>query len=104
MEGSASVLPEDVRAVPTVREALAWARFPLITLTPFEGGREVRIADLRYHLRGEPTLGFVIRLDASNTVTEARMERGGSASELLRRWRGGAPAPADSGDAGAREP
>jgi len=34
-------------------------------------------------------LGFVIRLDAANHVTEARLERGGSASELLRRWRGG---------------
>ncbi|MFP2961486.1 hypothetical protein ACLEPN_27675, partial [Myxococcus sp. 1LA] len=84
-----SALPEDVRAVPTVREALAWARFPLVQLEPLEeGGRKVRIADLRYHLRGEPTLAFVIHLDAANAVTHARMERGGSARELLRRWRG----------------
>ncbi|MCP3140276.1 metal-dependent hydrolase [Pyxidicoccus xibeiensis] len=106
VEGAApaDVLPEDVRAVPTVREALAWARFPLITLTPFEGGREVRVADLRYHLRGEPTLGFVIRLDAANRVTDARMERGGSASELLRRWRGEAPARSPAQDGGAAGP
>ncbi|WP_426753972.1 metal-dependent hydrolase [Myxococcus sp. Y35] len=91
---SAAVLPEDVRAVPTVREALAWARFPRISLEPLaDGGRQVRIADLRYHLRGEPTLAFVIRLDAANVVTHAQLERGGSARELLRRWRGQQAAP-----------
>ncbi|MFP2909626.1 hypothetical protein ACLESD_32195, partial [Pyxidicoccus sp. 3LFB2] len=62
---------------------------PVVSVAPFDGGREVRISDLRYHLRGEPTLGFVIRLDTDNRVTGARLERGGSASELLRRWRGG---------------
>lgn len=99
-------LPEDVRAVPPVREALAWARFPLVTLTAVDGGREVRIDDLRYHLRGQPTLGFVIRLDAANQVTHARLERGGSASELLRRWRGSAaPEPRTDGvDAAAPAP
>ncbi len=92
---SEDVLPEDVRAVPTVREALAWARFPRVSLEPLaEGGRQVRIADLRYHLRGEPTLAFIIRLDAANAVTHAELERGGSAGELLRRWRGQAPSPA----------
>jgi inner membrane protein len=89
VESSVDALPPDVRAVGPVREALAWARFPVVTVAPVEGGgREVRISDLRYHLRGEPTLGFVIRLDAGNRVAEARLERGGSASELLRRWRG----------------
>ncbi|MCP3057863.1 metal-dependent hydrolase [Myxococcus sp. K38C18041901] len=83
------VLPEDLKDLPTVREALAWARFPVVTVVPVEGGREVRIADLRYHLRGEPTLTFVVRVDAGGQVTDARLERGGSASELLRRWRGG---------------
>ncbi|AEI68868.1 metal-dependent hydrolase [Corallococcus macrosporus] len=94
VETAPNALPEDVRAVPTVREALAWARFPLVQLEPdAQGGRKVRIADLRYHLRGEPTLAFVIHLDAANAVTHARMDRGGSASELLRRWRGTAAAP-----------
>jgi inner membrane protein len=88
VEATVDALPPDVRAVGPVREALAWARFPVVTVAPVDGGREVRISDLRYHLRGEPTLGFVIRLDADNRVTEARLERGGSASELLRRWRG----------------
>ncbi|NTX12396.1 metal-dependent hydrolase [Myxococcus sp. CA056] len=87
------VLPGDLREVPTVREALAWARFPVVTVTQVESGREVRVADLRYHLHGEPTLTFVVRVDAAGTVTEARLERGGSASELLRRWRGGDTAP-----------
>lgn len=81
-------LPPDVARVPAVREALAWARFPRVTLTPVEGGREVRVADLRYHLGGAPTLSFVVVLDAEGAVVSTRLERGGSASELLRRWRG----------------
>ncbi|WP_164020908.1 metal-dependent hydrolase [Pyxidicoccus trucidator] len=103
VDASVDALPQELREVGPVREALAWARFPVVTVAPFDGGREVRISDLRYHLRGEPTLGFVIRLDAGNRVTEARLERGGSASELLRRWRGGSAGPTreDGGDAGA---
>ncbi|NVJ27458.1 MULTISPECIES: metal-dependent hydrolase [Myxococcus] len=89
VEAPLDALPVELREVPTVREALAWARFPVVTVTPVEGGREVRVADLRYHLNGEPTLTFVVRVDAAGTVTDARLERGGSASELLRRWRGG---------------
>ena len=107
VDTSEAALPEDVRAVPPVREALAWARFPVVTLASLDdgaGGREVRIDDLRYHLRGEPTLGFVIRLDAANQVTHARMERGGSASELLRRWRGEAAPPSRTNGAGASAP
>ncbi|MCE9667676.1 metal-dependent hydrolase [Myxococcus stipitatus] len=93
LHASLEALPEDLRDVPTVHEALAWARFPVVTVTPTDAGREVRIADLRYHLRGEPTLAFVIQVDAARAVTDARLERGGNASELLRRWRGGDEAP-----------
>lgn len=89
VEAPMDMLPVELREVPTVREALAWARFPVVTVTSVEGEREVRVADLRYHLNGEPTLTFVVRVDAAGTVTDARLERGGSASELLRRWRGG---------------
>ena len=82
-------LPANVRAVPTVHEALAWARFPVISSTPVAEGRTViRIGDLRYHLHGEPTLAFVLELGPDLAVTEARLERGGSARELLERWRG----------------
>jgi inner membrane protein len=83
-----SVLPEPLRAVPTVREALAWARFPVVsTESRAAGGTVVRIGDLRYHLKGEPTLAFVLELGPSLAVEEARLERGGSARELLERWR-----------------
>jgi inner membrane protein len=80
-------LSPEMRAVPTVREALAWARFPVVE----RRGLQVRVADLRYHLRGQPTLTFVIDLEqgpAGLQVREARLERGGSARELLKRWRG----------------
>jgi inner membrane protein len=81
-------LPAAVRAVPTVHEALAWARFPVISSAPgADGHTTVRIGDLRYHLRGEPTLAFVLELGPDLGVTEARLERGGSARELLERWR-----------------
>lgn len=86
-------LPEAARSLPTVREALAWARFPIVSATPRpEGGTEVRIGDLRYHLRGEPTLQFVLGLGAQGALQDARLERGGSAGELLRRWRSPEPA------------
>jgi inner membrane protein len=85
-------LPAEVRAVPTVGEALAWARFPLVSSAPMsDGALEVRVADLRYHLEGKPTLTFVVALEPVGDgyrVRSARLERGGSASELLRRWRG----------------
>lgn len=85
-------LPEQVRALSTVREALAWARFPLVSTSPRpEGNFEVRIGDLRYHLRGEPTLQFVLVMDSRGALLDARLDRGGSAGELLRRWR--APEP-----------
>jgi inner membrane protein len=85
---SPDTLPEPVRSLPTVREALAWARFPLVSTAPrSEGTSEVRIGDLRYHLRGEPTLQFVLVLGSDGALRDARLERGGSAGELLRRWR-----------------
>jgi inner membrane protein len=71
-----------------VREALAWARFPLVSTAPrANGGAEVRIGDLRYHLNGEPTLQFILELSPEGGLRDARLERGGSAKELLRRWR-----------------
>lgn len=87
-------LPEPARQLPTVREALAWARFPLVSTSPRpEGTSEVRIGDLRYHLRGEPTLQFVLVLSPEGALRDARLERGGSAGDLLRRWRTPAPSP-----------
>jgi inner membrane protein len=85
-------VPASARNLPTVREALAWARFPLVTPGPRPGGgTELRIGDLRYHLGGEPTLQFILELDAQGTLGAARLDRGGSAAALLRRWR--APEP-----------
>jgi inner membrane protein len=82
-------LPAAVRAVPTVREALAWARFPVVSTAPREdGGMQVRVGDLRYHLEGRLTLEFVVELGPDLSVKEARLERGGSARELFERWRG----------------
>ncbi|WNG33332.1 metal-dependent hydrolase [Archangium violaceum] len=82
------VLTAAMRAVPTVHEALAWARFPVVSSAPGEGGRtSVRIGDLRYHLHGEPTLTFVLEVGSDLSVSEARLERGGSARELIERWR-----------------
>jgi inner membrane protein len=91
---SPDALPEPARRLPTVREALAWARFPLVsTAARPEGNSEVRIGDLRYHLRGDPTLQFVLTLGPEGALRDARLERGGSAGDLLRRWRTPEPAP-----------
>jgi inner membrane protein len=80
-------LPGALLEEPTVREAVAWARFPLIE-TADDGPRSViRVADLRYHLAGEPTLAFVLRVDEGGRVVAARLERGGTATELMERWR-----------------
>lgn len=81
-------LPERLRQVRTVREALDWARFPIVKAAPLpERGWRVTIADLRYHLAGSPTLTFVVEVDQAGQVREARLDRGGSARELLRRLR-----------------
>lgn len=84
---SPDLLPEAIRTVPTVQEALAWARFPLVAVSPAADGTEVRITDLRYHLRGEPTLQFVLKLDPDLAVRNGRLERGGTAQEFLQRYR-----------------
>lgn len=81
-------IPVRIAAIPTVGEALAWARLPLVTTRPAEGGgTEVDVADLRYHLGGEPTLSIVIDVGPEGDVRTARLERGGSAKELFERWK-----------------
>ena len=70
-----------------IHEALAWARFPVVALAQHTGGTStLRIADLRYHAGGQPTLTFVFELQGG-TVVSSRLDRGGSVSQLLRRWR-----------------
>jgi inner membrane protein len=77
-----------LRRVPTVREALSWARFPVVSTNLLHASvRRVTIADLRYHLSGKPTLAFVIEVGPDGRVQNARLDRGGSAEELLRRFR-----------------
>lgn len=81
-------MADGLRRVPTVREALSWARFPVVSTMPLDASvRRVTIADLRYHLGGEPTLSFVIDVGPDGAVKNARLDRGGSAEELLRRFR-----------------
>jgi inner membrane protein len=81
-------LPERLASIPTVREALNWARFPVVrsSLTS-DSAHRIEIADLRYHLRGAPTLTFVVLVAAEGTVQSAHLERGGSVRELFQRWR-----------------
>ncbi len=77
------------RSSGTVREALAWARFPVLEEHPrAPSGVELSIADLRYHLNGAPTLSFHIELDDRGQVVSATLDRGGSARSLLQRFRG----------------
>jgi inner membrane protein len=79
-----------ISRAPTVREALSWARFPVVSVVPLESaGTRITIADLRYHLNGAPTLSFVIDVDHASRVTAARLDRGGSPGELLKRLRQG---------------
>jgi len=84
-------VPTRVAAVPTVDEALAWARFPVVRVEPHDGGHRVRVADLRYHVCGEPTLVFVIAVATDGAVREARLERGGSPRDRLDRGWNGCP-------------
>lgn len=84
----ADAIPDRLSDIPQVRDALAWARFPIVeTHRRDDGGSTVRISDLRYHLNGEPTLGFVIEIGADDVVEDARQVRGGSPRELLERMR-----------------
>jgi inner membrane protein len=72
----------------TVREALSWARFPVIEARPrVPSGVQLTIADLRYHLNGAPTLSFRIELDDQARVVSATLDRGGSARSLWQRFR-----------------
>jgi inner membrane protein len=72
----------------TVREALAWARFPVVDEKRREpSGSRLSIADLRYHLNGVPTLAFRIDLDERASVISATLDRGGSATSLVERFR-----------------
>lgn len=74
------------RQIPTVREALAWARFPRVVIHRAEGSVTLHIADLRYHLGGAPTLEFVLEL-AGGQLRRVTLLRGGGVRELLDRWR-----------------
>lgn len=70
------MLPQVVTLSPTVREALAWARLPLVSYRQREDGVHVtRVADLRYHWGGQPTLTFHIELGPSGEVLESRLDR-----------------------------
>ena len=81
-------IAEELRRVPTVREALSWARFPVVSTSALDAsGRRVTVADLRYHLGGKPTLSFLIDVEPDGRIRNARLERGGSAAELVRRFR-----------------
>lgn len=81
-------LPACVSDTPSIREALAWARLPVVQMTELpDGARTITVSDLRYHLGGEPTLGFKFELAADCSLRQARMERGGSARDILRRMR-----------------
>ncbi len=79
--GTEAALIGPLRADKTVVEAMAWARFPIVSVT----SDTVRIADLRYHLGGAPTLTFVLAREGDRVVS-AKLDRGGSFRELLRRW------------------
>jgi inner membrane protein len=77
-----------LRGVATVREALGWARFPLLSTAPLAGGTtRVRIADLRYHFDGSPTLSVVVEVDARGRARSAELDRGGTPQQLLERLR-----------------
>ncbi|MCK6592770.1 MAG: metal-dependent hydrolase [Polyangiaceae bacterium] len=78
----------EVAALPVGQEVLAWARFPVVTREPNEnGGKTLSVGDLRYHAGGEPTLRFVLHVDAEGRMTSARLDRGGSLREVLERFR-----------------
>jgi inner membrane protein len=73
---------------PALREALGWARFPVVRLASLPGlGTRFKVADLRYYWDGKPTLTFVIDVDGEKNQLGARLERGGSPRELFERWR-----------------
>jgi inner membrane protein len=71
------------RSAPTIREVLNWARYPVVRM----GLDTVEVADLRYYLKGKPTLKFVITLDEQRRFKDARLERGGSMRDIWERLR-----------------
>jgi inner membrane protein len=77
----------EVQALPVGREVLAWARYPVVTRAlRGDGGQTLSVGDLRYHAGGEPTLRFVMEVDAGGRMTSARLDRGGSLRDLAARW------------------
>ncbi|MBK6514202.1 MAG: metal-dependent hydrolase [Polyangiaceae bacterium] len=79
---------EALRGDPIIDEVIAWARYPTVQLAELEGGRRtLAVGDLRYHAGGEPTLKFVVELDAAGKVTSAKLDRGGSVREVIERFR-----------------
>jgi inner membrane protein len=76
------------RTAPALREALSWARFPVVRRESLPNmGTRFEVADLRYYWDGKPTLTFVIDVDAKRNQVAARLERGGTFAELFERWR-----------------
>ncbi len=81
-------LDAELAGARTVSEVLLWARFPVVSHAALDAGAtRISIADLRYHLDGAPTLTFVIDVDGRGKVRAARLDRGGSAAQLLERLR-----------------
>ncbi len=77
-------LSERLKSIPTLREALVWARFPVVRAEAEGGsGYRVEVADLRYHLRGQPTLAFVMSVQ-DDRVTEAPSRARWERSRALR--------------------
>jgi inner membrane protein len=77
------------RSAPALREALEWARFPVVRLTSLPNfATRFEVADLRYYWDGQPTLTFVIDVDGvKRNQLAARLDRGGTARALFERWR-----------------
>jgi inner membrane protein len=76
------------RTAPALREALGWARFPVVRRRSLPDlGTRFEVADLRYYWDGKPTLTFVIDVDGKRNQVAARLERGGTPAELFERWK-----------------
>lgn len=75
-------VPHALATVPTVREALAWARFPVVRVGPADATGTASKSPI-----SATTCTFVMSIAADGTVADAHLERGGSVGELLRRWR-----------------
>jgi inner membrane protein len=81
-------LPDRLIQILTVGEAVSWARFPVLQHTEHpSGSAEIRVSDLRYHLKGEPTLSMEIQLDPRLEVTRAELVPPADPRKLLERWR-----------------